>query len=468
MKKKSPSRLPVLKKSRRKPRDEADVPKSELDELAPITFSMSTLFTLGAFSDVTIAMSEPFTAVKPKEINQLFAEKLKECTKICDFSIGLKDQQAKKNKRELLRHFIEAFENNKILHNITPGNIRKFIEMVVDNVSRPFPSMIKITAFDFGDQMEDTAWPHLQLVYKATIRLFDSNLTFELDNANFLSCLVTNACSPDDRERQACRDILTSVYRKCEKNRPQIFRFVMNQFLTLICSKELLEFFILVVDSLPLPLSEKNVFFFKQCVLVLHSSHLFLRFCLSLLQVINHYIKVDSSLLEPTFEYIFRHWPCATVRKQLIFMSEIEGLVVSYTPIITPKMAEMIFTQISKLVNSPNVEMAERALNLILGMSLEKLIIENAQLAMDIFVPVLLDSARKNWNEYVREDAGYGLTMFNQMDEQMYTGQKAKMSEAKKRKKAYKKICRTHWQKVFEMAKMNYKSIKGINMAVVL
>lgn len=466
MKKKSPSRLPVLKKPPRKPI--AEVPKSETEELHSITFSMSTLFTVGCFEDVTIAMSEPFTAVQPKAINQLFAEKVEECRKICDFSIGLKDQQAKKNKRELLRHFIEAFENNKILHHIMPGNISKFIGMVIDNISRPFPSMLKITAFDFGDQMEDTAWPHLQLVYKATIRLFDSNLSIDLDKPNFLCVLVSNSCSPDDRERQACRDILTSVYKKCEKDREQIFRFVMNQFLTLICSKELLEFFLLVVDNLPLPLSEKNIFYFKECVLVLHSSHLFLRFCLSLLQVINHYIKVDSSLLEPTFSYIFHHWPSSTIRKQLIFMSEVEGLVVSYSAIITPEIARMIFEQISKVVNSPNVELAERALNLILGMSLEKLIIQNAQLAMDVFVPVLYAAARKNWNEFVREDAEYGLRMFNEMDEVMFKAQIQKMREAKKKKKAYKKIARTRWLKIFEMAKANDKTIKGINMAVVL
>jgi hypothetical protein len=71
-----------------------------------------------------------------------------------------------------------------------PSNIKKFIDMTVDNLSRPFPSMRKITAFDYGDQMEDLVWPRLVLVYKASLRFFSSKIAIAINNSSFLSVLV--------------------------------------------------------------------------------------------------------------------------------------------------------------------------------------------------------------------------------------------------------------------------------------
>jgi hypothetical protein len=464
MKKKPASRLPV-RRSPKKPK-EIEVPKSELEGMQSQTFSISTLFTIGLFSEVQIKASDPFSKIDPKEINRVFLEKCKECSKVCDFSVGIKDQLAKKTKKDLLYHFMEAFEAPNILRFVVPGSIKKFLEMVVDNLARPFPSMLKITAFDYGDQMEDLAWPHLQLVYKATFLLFESAIQIMIDSRNFLSVLVSNSCSPDSRERQACRDVLVRVYRKCESSRDQIARFAHNQFLTLICSRELLDFYISVVDSMGLPLSPENLRVFRDCVLVLHSSHLFLRFCLSLLQVLNHYIRVDSSLLKPTFSYIFDHWPSANVKKQVIFLSEVEGLVISYGAIIDLEISEMIFGQLAKLVAVPSIEISESAVNMILGDSLGQIIVDNCPSAIKILLSPLYNAAKTHWNELVREDAEFAVKMFHQLDEDLFKQEVVAMKAAKKTKKAYQQICKMHWEKVFEAAKARDKSIKGINLSV--
>jgi hypothetical protein len=101
-KKQSPSKLPVR---RRKPVP-APIPKSELEDLKILTFSISTLFTIGLTSDIAIAPSDPFSKVDPKSINGVFSDKCRECSKICDFSIPIKDQSAKQTKKTLLGHFI--------------------------------------------------------------------------------------------------------------------------------------------------------------------------------------------------------------------------------------------------------------------------------------------------------------------------------------------------------------------------
>ena len=470
MSKKSPSKLPVRKRAPPKHRKADDVvPKSEREELKTLTFNISTLFTIGVFSDVKIEMSEPFKNVNPKDYNRLFAAKCKECSKICDFSIAIKDQASKKNKKELLNHLIEAFENGQINHLLIPKNISNFLNMVVDNIARPFPSMLKITVFDFGDQMLDTAWPHLQLVYKATLKLFSSPITVNLDkHLNFLSCLVSNCCSPDGRERQATKDILIKVFNKCPNTREVIKRYTINQFLTNICTAELLEVYVKIVDTLPKPFSEKEIFIFKNVVLLLHTSPLFLRFCLNLLQVIDHYVKVDPSLLDPTITYIRQHWPVGIVRKQLIFLSELEGLVISYANIMTEKVAGLIFEQLGELVVQPNTEIAQTSIDLITGTSFENLLISFPEAAIQYLIQPLYDSAKKNWNEYVREDATFALQLLSELDKDLFNKQVGKMKEERKKKKVYQQIWKTNWAKVFETAKKKDKSITGANLEVIM
>ncbi|OHS97413.1 hypothetical protein TRFO_09387 [Tritrichomonas foetus] len=525
---KSPSKLPVRKKvppkDGKKGKDCIAVPKSETDDeikTMTMSFNISTLFTVGIFSDVTVNMSNPFSSADKKDYNKLFLQKCKECKKICDFSIAIKDKPAKKNKKELLHHLIEAFESNSICNSITPANLSYFIEMVVDNIARPFPSLLKITnVFDFGDQMLDTAWPHLQLVYKAAYRFFSSSSPFlngkssgnpssqkpssdkpsggnpsgqkpssdkpsgnkndpkaaahnssDFDlskHRNFLSCLVSNCCSPDNRERQATKDILIKIYNKCSSVQNIIKRFIINQFLTSICSAELLEVYVKIVDSLPQPLSEKEVFIFKNAVLLLHTSPLFMKFCLNLLQVIDHYVKRDKTLLEPTIKYIQKHWPVGIVRKQLIFLSELEGLVISYSNLMDEAIATIIFEQLSDLVVQPNIDIAETSLNLFTGSSFDNLLATFPETAIKIMVPPLYESAKKNWNEFVREDATFAIQLLSELDKPTFQKQVEVMKAERKKKKVYAQIWKTNWAKVFETAKKKDKSITGANLEYIL
>jgi serine/threonine-protein phosphatase 2A regulatory subunit B' len=463
-KQKSPSKLPVR---RRKPEPKI-VPKVELEELKVMTFSISTLFTIGLTSDVAIAPSDAFSKVDPKSINGVFADKCRECSKICDFSTPSKDQSAKQTKKQLLTHFVELFEAQNLIRFVMPSNIKKFIDMIVDNISRPFPSMRKITAFDFGDQVEDLAWPHLVLVYKASLRLFSSKISIAIENNSFVSVLVSNSCSPDSRECQLCRDVLKAVYRKCDVVRSQIVRAIHAQFLTLICSKELLDFYLTVVDALPLPLTPDNITVFKNCVLILHSSFLFHRFCFNLVTVLDHYIRVDAGLLGPTFEYIFAHWPSSTVHKQLIFLDEIEELTQSYSEIITPEIGQSIFRQLAKLVNVPHIEIAEMVLELIWKDSFSMLIAEQAEAAMQILLSPLAAAAKRNWSPNVRENAESCINMFRQLDEALFVDLMNARRDRKKKKKADKQIRNFRWAKVFESAKAHDKSITSVNLGTFL
>lgn len=444
---------------------ELDVPKAELgDEMKTKSFNISTLFRM-TFADVSVELTPDFKGIEVSEYDQAFLRKVKECKKICDWSIGIKDVEAKKNKKFLLIQLIELFEANSNLDQIQPTSIDKFISMVVQNISRPFPpTKVVNPLFDFDDVTQDMAWPHLALVYEALLKLLMSSKDVTINHATFVSVLVCNSCSPDERERMAARDNLKFLFVKCPDLRDTILRHVENQFLTGVCSHQLLEFMLTVLDEVGRPLPDNFIRIYQTSILFLHSSKLFMKFYKAFFACVNRFVRAERSLLKPTIEYLVRHWPSSTVRKQLIFMSEMEGLTLNYYEDVNEEIAKMVFTKLSELVNEPNIDIAETALNVIMGQALEEPLLTFAELAIQTLTQELMNAANKNWNEFVQEDSKLALQLLSDLNPTYFKAQVGRLKEERKKKKTYQGIWRTNWKKVVESAKLNDSSITSANM----
>ena len=463
MKSNSPSKSPTRKSQIPTRKKKQEVPKSEEKEFKMMTFAISTLFN-GGFDEVQIQPSKHFSEITPKEYNSTFAAKVKECRKICDFSIAIKDQQSKKVKTDLLKDICEAFDDPNILHMITPQSLEKYYKMVTRNICRTFPIIKPISPFDCGDNYQETAWPHLFLVYKTLNTLLESSVTPVINNNNLVSALVSNCCGPDDRERFATKDILRKLYSKCTDLQPTIRRIVVSQFQTKICSPDLLEFWNKVVTGFQAPLSEEQIMIFKNAVIVLHSSPNFLKFCLNLLQCINLYIKLEPSLYAPTIDYIVTHWPSSHIKKQILMLSELEGLFLGFPKLLNEKSSKQVLTLLASLVGQPNIDLAETAANVIIGPAMEEPLLTYPSLAHKILDAQLLDVARNHWNEFVREDATISLQLMNELDKDLFESTLSNAKQEKKKKKAYTVMWRNNWAKVFESAKSLDSSIQGPNL----
>lgn len=468
MKKSSPTKSPGKRSQIPVRKKKEEVPKSEISEFKMMTFAVSTLFN-GGFEEITIAPSKCFAEVDPKEYNNVFAQKVKECQKICDFSIGIKDVVAKKTKSDLLKDIITAFDSPEIMHLLTPSSFEKYFKMVTKNICRPMPQLKIVSPLDINDQVQDTAWPHLFLVYKTLNTLLEQNNIPPINNKNLVQALVSNCCGPDDRERFACKDILRKIYSKCPNLNQSIMRAVISQFQTKLCSADLLEFYgKAVVAGYQAPLSEEQINVFKNAVLFLHSSPNFLKFCLNLLQVINQYVKIEPKLYEPTIEYIVSHWPSSNIRKQILMLSEVEGLFLGFPKLLNERSSKLVFTLLSDLITQPNIDLSETSVNVIIGPALEEALLAFTPLAHKILDEQLLSVARNHWNEFVREDAKLALQLMSDIDNDLLEETLNNAKDTKKRKKANNQIWKTNWAKVFETAKSRDGNIQGPNLELFL
>ena len=437
------SQIPTRKKSEHKVEQ---VPLSETEGLKTLTFSISTVLCTD-FAEVNIEPVPMFADVSQKELNSVFTQKCK-------------DIQAKKDKRLHLKDFTKFFTNAKNIGLITPQNFTNYYKMVIANICRSFPDIKIISPFDPGDQFIDQCWPHLELIYESLLALFSAPTSIPVDPI-IIPVLISCCCSLDDRERLATRDVLKALYTNSPQSRSILLRTLGNQFRVGICSAELLEFFVRAIDGFKTPLSSKRIILFNS-LLHLHTSNSLGKFCLSLFHCVSHYITLEKSLLSVAIAYLDQHWPCGSIRKQLLFLSEIEGLVVNFEDDIDEQTAEIIFKRLSDSIQQPNFELAETSINMLMGPSLDSIISRYTYIGANILIPGLYKSASKHWNSIVKDDAVEGIEKMGDFSDEAFKRAVAEMKTAKGKKKSEKARRKTNWAKIVEAARKRDGSIFAI------
>ena len=107
------------------------------------------------------------------EIPQLTLQKLKQCNRICDFSDPSIDSVSKATKIDTLKELIECYSNPKTFQRLPRECHQALIEMFANNVFRPPPNIPRALMISDEVTIEDTAWPHLSLVYNLFLKFLD-------------------------------------------------------------------------------------------------------------------------------------------------------------------------------------------------------------------------------------------------------------------------------------------------------
>jgi hypothetical protein len=105
--------------------------------------------------------------------------------------------------------------------------------------------------------------------------------------------------------------------------------------------------FVLSHQLMPLYLSSEYQLYSEQ----LHS-------CVLLL------LERNARKVEPVLMYLLRHFPCASQKKQLLFLHEINTLVQRFWESVTPRVSQILFQRTAALFSSACAEISEDALRL--------------------------------------------------------------------------------------------------------
>ena len=428
--------------------------KSEINLNTELTFNISTIHKFG---EVEIIFSEPFYKTDPKEFNSLFSQKVNECLKICDFSLNILDKESKIIKTTLLNDLCDCFKTSNIFHFITPQNFEKYIKMVFQNIYRPLPNFNQKYPDQVNIQFLDNSWPHLNLIYKSFYLFLEILTNYSIDNSNFLLILIKNCCSYDKRERLIIKDILKLLFEKSiNKIQLEIINKILILFQHKICSLELLEFYYFYIKKFENKIS-LNIF--TNSILILHLSLNYITFCSTLLDLITLIIKNNNNFFLITLKFLIKFWPYSLIKKQILFLSIIESFLLTFYNLIDLESIKLIFKIISDLINQPNRELSEISFNIFLGSSLEPFLFEYIKELNEFFNENLLNSAKKHWNEEIRENSQIALEYISEIDENLFNIYFNKLKNIKNQRKTNKLIWKNNWKKIFQFAKMNDNNI---------
>ena len=209
--------------------------------------------------------------------------------------------------------------------------INLFFEMVEANLVRPFPPIKIDGPSDAKDMIQDSAWPHVSLVYQCLLDALELAKVNEFSQ-RLLDGIVNNTLSPDERERTVAKNVVVKIYNKCSSTR-MIFR---NRCAFLFssgkCSAELLDFFCIVAAGFTPPLKNDLIDLFIHSILPLHCLSFYPSFQSSLFQVIARFISKADCLLAKALNYLNQHWPCSDRKKQNLSGSR-ESVIFESIPI---------------------------------------------------------------------------------------------------------------------------------------
>ncbi|KAA0188658.1 hypothetical protein HAZT_HAZT001633, partial [Hyalella azteca] len=367
----------------------------------------------------------------PNEREELFLQKIRQCTVLFDFIIDpLSDLKWKEVKRAALNEMVEYVTTQRSV--ITEPVYPEVVAMFSVNLFRTLPPSTNPSGAEFDPEEDEptleAAWPHLQLVYEFFLRFLE-NPDFHPPTAKkyidqrFVMQLLELFDSEDPRERDFLKTTLHRIYGKFLGLRAFIRKQINNIFYKFIYETEhhngvaeLLEILGSIINGFALPLKEEHKVFLLKVLLPLHKVKSLSVYHPQLAYCVVQFLEKDPSLTEPVIIALLKFWPKVHSPKEVMFLNELEEILDVIEPNEFAKVMVPLFVQLAKCVSSPHFQVAERALYYWNNEYILSLISDNAHTILPIMFPALYKHSKTHWNKEKerireREDAWHEVEM---------------------------------------------------------
>lgn len=427
------------------PKKRVRLPEIDLGLTVDLTFHFSAKHPPRE-GDISIKGSRNFVDLPAKDHLKAFEHKVKECSKLCDFSSPERDAKAKITKKELLKHLRDGYSLPNVVQALTKSALENFYSMILTNICRRLPVISVQGPLDARDSVIDDSWPHLSLVYSLITASFASSHVQNCITPKLLYVIVGNCMSLDDNERRTVRDVLSSIYTRFISLRLKI-RYYTGEYMSQgLCSAELLEFFVVCIKGFNTPLKEDHMKFFRVSVLPLHSHSKLCLFADELNTCIAKLAEKQSQVLIETLHYMSKHWPCCDCRKQVVYVREIVFLFAKFTKEIKADHVKFAFKVIKNALNA-SVDVCNEALGALTEESMIEPLILHAGIAFPIIWETLCETVKLHWSDGIRANAYVVLQALQEVDPNVYRKMNDSRTHAEKESKL------SVWDRILTLAK---------------
>nr|CEL70647.1 TPA: GE25516, related [Neospora caninum Liverpool] len=372
--------------------------------------TLSTPFEIPNFDDLPPLFDAP-QADRP----ELFRKKLLACTCIFDFNLPNVHVKEKEAKRQTLLEIVEYVNNSR--HCFNDHNLPDVVNMVSANIFRALPPSHVSNSATYDPEEEEptleSSWPHLQIVYEFFLRFIVSNdvnpkVARKYIDQQFVLRLLELFSSEDPRERDYLKTILHRIYGKIMALRLFIRKSIQQVFFRFIYEdespngiSEFLEILGSIINGFALPLKEEHKLFLERVLVPLHKARCLSPFHQQLTYCMQQYVTKDNRLAEPIILGLLRFWPVTNAPKVVLFLNELEHILVNTQPPEFQKVMNPLFRRLAECIQSPHFQVAERVLFLWNNEHIVKLINQNRQVIFPIVIAALFKNSQYHWNSTV-------------------------------------------------------------------
>lgn len=370
------------------------------------------------------------------ERHVLFIRKVNMCSVSFDFTDALKKVKEKEIKRQNLQELVELVQSGSSKMNEIMQE--EMVNMISVNIFRPLPPQaFENTGAIDGDPEEDDmylepSWPHLQLVYELLLRYVvspdtDTKVAKRFIDHSFVLNLLDMFDSEDPREREYLKTILHRVYGKFMIHRPFIRKAINNIFYRFIFETErhpglgeLLEILGSIINGFAVPMKEEHKLFLVRALIPLHKAKFINYYHQQLSYCITQFVDKDYKLADVVIRGLLKYWPVTNCGKEILFLGELEEILDATQPAEFEQCMVPLFRQVGRCINSPNFQVAERALFWWNNEHIVDLIAQNRDIILPILFAPLEKNIRGHWNTAINGLTGNVRKMFIEMDGDLF------------------------------------------------
>jgi serine/threonine-protein phosphatase 2A regulatory subunit B' len=354
----------------------------------------------------------PISTTSPGEIPQITFQKLKQCNRICDFSDAGADSSNKAIKTGALNELIDCYSTPKLFGRLIRECHQQVIEMFCVNIFRPLPNVPREILASDEVQIEDTAWPHLQLVYSLFLTFLNSPidpriLQFHL-TPRFLANLFAMLDFPDERERVQVRAVITSVFTKVPPQRPLLRVLTCNLLngvpggFCINAASHLLQLFHSFTAGAAPPLPAALASVFERVLLPRHLGLHCRRYFASLVRCVLLMVRKEQRFGDALLQFLVAHWPMTLDHKAELFIDEVVQLLEDNMTECVGRHAPRLMECIAAAAESPCATLADRAFAFVAHEKVREIIAQCPHEIMRILFPPLYRVAKSHWTSRIQ------------------------------------------------------------------
>eukprot|EP00049_Salpingoeca_infusionum_P023471 m.12302 g.12302 ORF g.12302 m.12302 type:complete len:574 (+) comp5818_c0_seq1:180-1901(+) len=348
---------------------------------------------------------------------QVVLDKLDQCCHTFDFTDPTSDIKSKEVKRRALIDLLQSLGHIPQLLNL--DILKKTFQVFEINCLRPIPPPSVCNGAEFDAEEDEPAlepaFPHLELIYNLMIQVLQDDrirdtaflkLLKGLLTTKFLYKFIAHFHLEDPRERDFLKTILHRLYGLVIPARAKtrhIFRMTFISFVLETDMKfngiaELLEVYGSVVQGLSPPLKSEHVTFCLEALMPLHKPACLCLFHPQLTFCLVHLVRKDATIFKPIVQSLLRFWPVTNSSKQVLFIAELEDIMSNVSPSVFAEVSDPVIKRLSRCLNDPHFQVAERALYFVKSPDFIALIGKDSKRIITRLIPALLKASEKHWH----------------------------------------------------------------------